>query len=104
MFLSERHEFPSAPCLAEKKSNLITARVLMLLKSRASLTCFRTWFLLGRVRDLSEPSTTVISLAVNILHVNNNLVRLPSFYETLLAVDKDRFPGQKHRRFSLIEK
>ena len=35
MFLSEWREFPSAPCLAEKK-NLMTARVSMLLKSRAS--------------------------------------------------------------------
>ena len=34
MFLSEWLEFPSAPCLAGKK-NLMTARVSMLLKSRA---------------------------------------------------------------------
>ena len=34
MFLSEWREFPSAPCLAEKKN--LTARVSMLLKSRAS--------------------------------------------------------------------
>ena len=35
MFLSEWREFPSTPCLAEKK-NLMTARVSMLLKPRAS--------------------------------------------------------------------
>ena len=35
MFLSEWREFPSAPCLVGKK-NLMTARVSMLLKSRAS--------------------------------------------------------------------
>jgi len=35
MFLSEWREFPSAPCLAEK-NNLMTARVSMLLQSRAS--------------------------------------------------------------------
>jgi len=34
MFLSEWREFPSAPCLAEK--SYMTARVSMLLKSRAS--------------------------------------------------------------------
>jgi len=34
MFLSEWREFPSAPCLAGK--NLMTARVSMWLKSRAS--------------------------------------------------------------------
>ena len=35
MFLSEWREFPWAPCLAGKK-NLMTARVSLLLKSRAS--------------------------------------------------------------------
>ena len=35
MFLSEWREFPSAPCLAEKKM-FMTARVSMLLKSGAS--------------------------------------------------------------------
>ena len=52
MFLSEWREFPSAPCLAEKK-NLMTARDSMLLKSRATLTCFRACFLPGRAKDLS---------------------------------------------------
>jgi len=51
MFLSEWREFPSAPCLAKKKKNLMTARVSMLLKSRASLTCF----LPGQAKDLSAP-------------------------------------------------
>jgi len=54
MFLSERREFPSALCIAEKK-NLITGRVSMLLKSRASATCFRACFLPGRAKDLSAP-------------------------------------------------
>ena len=37
MFLSERRELPWAPCLAgEGGGNLMTARVSMLLKSRAS--------------------------------------------------------------------
>ena len=54
MFLSEWREFPSAPCLTGKK-NLMTARVSMLLKSRASLTCFRARFLPGRAKDLSAP-------------------------------------------------
>jgi len=54
MFLSEWREFPSAPCLAEKKKNLMTARV-SLLKSRASLTCFRACFLPGQAKVLSAP-------------------------------------------------
>ena len=54
MFLSEWREFPSAPCLAGKR-NLMAARVSMLLKSRASLTCFRACFLPGRAKDLSAP-------------------------------------------------
>ena len=54
MFLSEWREFPSAPFVAGK-TNLMTARVSMLLKSRASLTCFRACFLPGWARDLSAP-------------------------------------------------
>jgi len=57
MPLSEWREFPSAPCLAEKK-NLMTARVSML-KSRASLTCFRACFLPVRAKDLSAPGTKI---------------------------------------------
>jgi len=34
---------------------MITARVSMLLKSRASLTCFQACFLPGRAKDLSAP-------------------------------------------------
>ena len=54
MSLSEWREFPSAPCFAGKKK-LMTAHVSMLLKSRASLTCFRVCFLPGRAKDLSAP-------------------------------------------------
>jgi len=58
MFLSEWRQFPSAPCRAEKKT-LMTARVSMLLKSRASLKCFRACFLPGRAKDLSAPRYNV---------------------------------------------
>ena len=44
--------FGALPC---RKRNLMTARVSMLLKSRASLTCFRACFLPGRAKDLSAP-------------------------------------------------
>ena len=54
MFLSEWSEFLSAPCLAGKKY-MMTARVLMLLKSRVSLTCFWACLLPGRAKDLSAP-------------------------------------------------
>ena len=54
MFLSEWREFPPAPCLTEKK-NWMTARVSMLLKSGASLTCVRACFIPGRAKDLSAP-------------------------------------------------
>ena len=52
--LSEWREFPSKPCLAVEKK-LDIARVSMLLKSHASLTCFRACFLPGRAKDLSAP-------------------------------------------------
>jgi len=54
MFLPEWREFPSAPCLAGGGA-LMTARVSMLLKSRASLTCSQACFLPGRAKDLSAP-------------------------------------------------
>jgi hypothetical protein len=41
---------------------LMAARVLMLLKSRASLTCFRACFLAGRAKDLSAPRHFQIDL------------------------------------------
>ena len=53
MFLTEWRGFPSAPCLAGKNS--ITARVWMLLRSCASLTCFRDRFLPGRAKNLPAP-------------------------------------------------
>jgi len=52
MFLSEWREFPSAPCFAGKR-NLMKGRASMLLKSCASLKCFRACFLPGRAKDLS---------------------------------------------------
>ena len=62
MFLSEWREFPLAPCLAGKKKHLIRARVSMLLKSRASLSCFRACFLPGRAKDLSAPRYYVLNV------------------------------------------
>ena len=47
-----RISFGALSCRGEK---LMTARVSMLLKSRASLTCFRACFLPGRAKDLSAP-------------------------------------------------
>jgi len=57
MFLSERCEFTLAPCLAGVGGggNLMTVCVSMLLKSRASLICFRVCFLPGRAKNVSAP-------------------------------------------------
>ena len=49
--------FGALPCTIR---NLMTARVSILLKSRASLTCFRACFLSGRAKDLSAPSYLVL--------------------------------------------
>ena len=46
--------FGALPC-GGGEENLMTARVSMLLKSRASLTCFRACFIHGRAKDLSAP-------------------------------------------------
>jgi len=64
MFLSEWREFPSAPCLARKKKNLMTARVSTWLKLRASLTCFRVCFFPGRAKDLSALRYAVLELCL----------------------------------------
>jgi len=45
--------FGALPCT--KKKNLMTAGVSLLLKSRASLTCFPAYFLPSRAKDLSAP-------------------------------------------------
>jgi len=55
MFLSEWLEFPSVPCFAGGGGETKAARNSMLLKSRASLTCFRACFLPVRAKDLSAP-------------------------------------------------
>jgi len=44
--------FGAWPC---RKKKLMTAHVSMLLKSRASLTCFRACFHPGWAKDLSAP-------------------------------------------------
>ena len=65
MFLSEWREFPSAPCLAGKK-NFETAPVLMLLKLRPSLTCFRACFLPARVKDYQHPGGCLTNVKTTI--------------------------------------
>jgi len=47
--------------LALQRKKMMTARVSMLLKSRASLTRFRACFLRGRAKDLSAPRYTYLS-------------------------------------------
>ena len=98
MFLSERREFPSAPCLAEKK-NLMTARVSMLLKSRASLTCFRDCFLPGRARDLSASRYCVVPGSVHVGFVMEKLTVGQSlffqYYSFLLPVSLHHVGGME---------
>ena len=44
----------------------MTASVLMLLKQRASLTCFRACFLPGRAKDLSAPRYQRLALYIHL--------------------------------------
>jgi len=55
--------FGALPC---SKSNLMTAHVSMLLKSRGSLTCFQACFLPGRAKDLSAPRYIVLLYLITI--------------------------------------
>ena len=67
MFLSEWREFPWKPCLPEKKNNLVTARVPMLLKSRASrdmlpfCLCNKKRLAIRHMNRLLFPTTLSIS-------------------------------------------
>ena len=56
--VSVRLAWISFGALPYRKRKLMTASVSMLLKSRASLTCFRACFLPGRTKDLSAPRYT----------------------------------------------
>jgi len=60
MFLSEWREFPSAPCLAEKKRNLLTARVSMLLKSRSPLHASELVSFLVGLRTYQHPAIVTL--------------------------------------------
>ena len=68
MFLSEWREFPSAPCLAGKK-NLMTARVSVLLKWRASLTCYRACIFPSGAKDLSAHRCDFASNCLNSMYM-----------------------------------
>jgi len=70
MFLLEWREFPFFRLALQEKENLMTARVSILLKSNASLTCFRTFFLPGRAKDLSVPryDTRFSDMSMDIVH------------------------------------
>ena len=57
--ISVRIVWISFGALHWRKKSLMTARVLMLLKSRAFLTYFRGCFLPGRAKDLSAPLYTI---------------------------------------------
>ena len=59
--------FGALPC---RKTKLMTARVSMLLISRASLTCFRACFLPGWAKDLSTPRVRRISVKYADHYVN----------------------------------
>ena len=81
--------FGALPCRKKKKKNLMTACVLMLLKSRASLTCFWACFLPGRAKDLSAPWYKWNLDMLNILHfpcimlfIKIQQNTLPSFYRS----------------------
>ena len=75
MFLSEWREFPSAPCLAGKKETWWQL-ALMLLKSRASLTCTRACFLPGRAKDLSAHRYLLLSMAKIVSRRHRNVTVL----------------------------
>jgi len=65
--------FGALPC--RKKKNLMTARVSMLLKSRASVTCFWACFFPGRAKDLPEPRCSTKTLRILLAKVHGKIFR-----------------------------
>ena len=67
--------FGALPC---RKRNLMTARVSIWSKKRASLTCFRVCFLPGRAKDLSAPRGITHFLHFRIMiycHADSRLIK-----------------------------
>ena len=62
--------FGALPCRGIK--NLMTARVSMLLKSRACLTCLRGFFFPGRAKDLSAPRYRTFPHLTNMIEYYTN--------------------------------
>ena len=96
--------FGALPCRGEK--NLMSARVSMLLKSRASLTCFRACFLPGRAKNLSAPrqkerSWPISKCYSSILHVATrnptNQPALPDF-----RARTDTKTARNHSKLSVL--
>jgi len=101
MFLSEWREFPSAPCLAVGKK-LMKARVSMLLKSRASLTCFWACFLPGRAKDLSAPRYLERKVRLSLPTLNPQEVGIQLARLGLPGADKSLArPGRKEANVSV---
>ena len=72
------------PC---RKINLMTARVSIFFKSRASLTCFRACFFPGRAKDLSAPPVYGASsqkTEIDIFNFCGSSVLVPSVLENFL--------------------
>jgi len=94
MFLSEWREFPSVLCLAGGKK-LMTARVSMFLKSRASLTCFLACFLPGRAKVLSAPPGTINGRASFCIMTHRNMTRVEMKKKQENAVGSQNGPRER---------
>ena len=97
MFLSQCRAFPSACCLAGE--NLMTARVSMLLKSSASLTCFRACVLPVLTKDLSAPRYTGLDRLGGLQEIEASRIFIQSAHEggRLSALSTGRlYPLEMH--------
>jgi len=83
----------------------MTARVSMLLKSRASLTCFRVCFLPDRAKDLSAPRVLIGNFFENLLICSGVLIcdqadmvnSVDLFFKLYFTLDKNTYqPTNAH--------
>jgi len=87
--------FGSLPC---RKRNLMTARVSMLLKSRASLTCFRSCFLPGRAKDL--PASWYIKKLITIYTFVQETQQLRIPKDSMWHIIRSRYYDKWHDMIS----
>jgi len=85
-----------------RKRNLMTARVSILLKSRASLTCFQACVLPGRANDLSAPGHYSADNVSMWGTISSGLYTVTIVTTADVGAEMERLPGERNIRPSTV--